>query len=409
MPSFERIGRLLQARKPGHALPQALYNDEEAFEFDLKAIFARNWLPIGFEAELPKPGAYLAMTIGRWPIVALRDRAGQIRGYHNSCRHRGAQILADGKGATVRLVCPYHRWAYDLSGELAHTTRMDEDFDPAGHSLAPLRVEILAGVIYVCLSDDPPSFAEFRDEFGPMLEAQNLRFGRLACESTLVEKGNWKLVMENARECYHCAVSHPELSESFPVEAKAYFDYGDDPHAEAFNARMKAAGLAIGPVEGDWWQGIRFALNAGYRSMTMDGDFVVSKPMCQVEGGDVGSLRWALEPNSFFHAFGDYCFMFSAWPVGPNETHVIGKWLVRGDAEPGIDYDPDKVADLWTRTNLQDRDLVENNQRGVNSLGYIPGPYSSEAETLVVRFVDWYCKEALGYLAGQTARTPVAV
>jgi len=398
MANFERIGGLLDRRRPGHALPQALYNDEEAFEFDLAAIFARSWLAIGFEAELPKPGAYLAMTIGRWPIFVLRGRDGEIRGFHNSCRHRGAQILADGKGATIRLICPYHRWAYELNGDLAHAERMGEDFDPTEHGLKPLRVETLAGVIYVCLSDDPPSFAEFRGQFGPMLEAHNLRQGKLAYESVLVEKGNWKLVMENARECYHCATSHPELAESFPVGAKAYFDYGDDPHAKAFFARMAAAGLAVGPVEGDWWQAIRFALNPGYKSMTMDGDFVVSKLMCEAGGGEVGSLRWALEPNSFFHAFGDYVFMFSAWPVGPNETHVVSKWLVRGDAVAGVDYDPDKIGELWTRTNLQDRDLVENNQRGVNSLGYTPGPYSAEAETLVLRTINWYCRQARAYI-----------
>jgi Rieske 2Fe-2S family protein len=71
---------------------------------------------------------------------------------------------------------------------------------------------------------------------------------------------------------------------------------------------------------------------------------------------------------------------------------------VHKDAVEGVDYRVDELTELWTRTNLQDRDLCETNQRGVNSLGYVPGPYSEEAEALVMRFVDWYCDEATRYI-----------
>jgi Rieske 2Fe-2S family protein len=90
--------------------------------------------------------------------------------------------------------------------------------------------------------------------------------------------------------------------------------------------------------------------------------------------------------------------MFAAFPISPDETVVVSKWLVHEDAREGVDYDIDSLTALWTATNLQDRDLVENNQRGVNSPGYRPGPYSREAESLAARFVDWYCKEALGFI-----------
>jgi Rieske 2Fe-2S family protein len=110
--------------------------------------------------------------------------------------------------------------------------------------------------------------------------------------------------------------------------------------------------------------------------------------------GDVGSLRWAIEPHSFTHAVGDYVFMFSANPTGPEETVVTSKWLVHKDAVEGVDYDPARLTELWTLTNDQDRRLAENNQRGVNSRGYVPGPYSEQAETLVMRFTDWYCARA---------------
>jgi Rieske 2Fe-2S family protein len=404
MPDLERISALFDARKPGHSLPQALYNDPDVFAFDLEAIFARSWLLVGFEVELPKPGSYLALTIGQWPIVVVRDRAGKLGAFHNSCRHRGAQICADGRGSSARLVCPYHRWTYELTGELVHASRMGEDFDPAEHSLKPIHVESVGGALYICLAEIPPPIADFREKFEPLIAPHNMKDAKVAYQSVLVEKANWKLVMENARECYHCAGQHPELSASFPISASAYFDFGEDRRIEAYNARMAAAGLPLGPVEGEWWEAIRFPLNEGFRSMTIDGEPVVKKPMCEAGDGDIGSLRWAIEPHSFCHATADHLFMFSALPVGPNETLVVSKWLVHKDAVEGVDYDVEKLAELWTKTNLQDLELAENNQRGVNALGYTPGPYSQEAETLVMHFVDWYCARATGYIDAERAK-----
>lgn len=96
------------------------------------------------------------------------------------------------------------------------------------------------------------------------------------------------------------------------------------------------------------------------------------------------------QPNNFCHAFSDYAFMFSAIPSGPQETRVVSKWLVHKDAVEGVDYTIEGLTEAWTKTNLQDRDLAENNQRGVNGIGYLPGPYSQEAEDYVVRFAKWY-------------------
>jgi Rieske 2Fe-2S family protein len=407
MLNFERIGALLEARKPGHSLPQALYNDPEVFAFDLEAIYARSWILVGFEVELPKPGSHLAMTIGLWPIVIVRDRSGKLGGFHNSCRHRGAQICPDGRGASVRLVCPYHRWTYELTGELVHAGRMAEDFDRSAHGLKPIHVESVGGVIYVCLGEVAPPIDDFREKFEPLLAPHNMANAKLAYQSTLLEKANWKLVMENGRECYHCVGAHPELSASFPVAANAYFEFGEDPHVANYARRMAEVGLPMGPEAGEWWEAIRFPLNEGYVSMTIDGQPAVKKLMCETGGGDIGSLRWAVEPHSFCHATSDHVFMFSALPVSPTETLVIAKWLVHKDAVEGVDYDVENLIALWTATNLQDKDLAENNQRGVNALGYTPGPYSQEAETLVINFVDWYCARAKAYVDQKLSGGPV--
>ena len=391
------IARALAERVAGHSLPQALYLGDAAFAFDLDAIFARSWLFAGFTAEVRGRGDYLALTIGQWPVLIVRGRDGEVRAFHNSCRHRGSLLCKPGTGTVARLTCPYHRWTYDLDGSLLAAGRMGEGFDKTRYPLGPVRLETVAGAIFICLADDPPPFERLRRDMAPLLAPHGFDRAKVAYQSTLVEYANWKLVMENARECYHCATGHPELSRTFPVGASAHFDLEGDTSA-MFEARMAQLGLPVGPAEEDWWQAIRFPLNPEQKSMTIDGQLSVRTLMCAAGGGDIGSLRWAVEPNSFCHSTGDYTFAFSAMPVGPSETHVVSKWLVHEDAVEGVDYDVTVLADLWTRTNLQDKELAENNEAGVRSPAYRPGPYSVEAEALTIRFVDWYCAAARRYL-----------
>jgi Rieske 2Fe-2S family protein len=394
MPDFSRVRQLLHSRLPGHTLPQELYSGEEAFAFDVREVFSQAWVLAGLECELPSSGAALALSVGTSPIVVLRDRKGEIRGFHNSCRHRGAMVCPPGRSQRPVLVCPYHQWTYDLTGKLVSARRMQESFDPAAHALKPIHVRVVAGCIYVSLADSPPPFEEFAAGLAPLLAPHDLPNAKLAHTATFVEKGNWKLVMENARECYHCSVRHPDLALTFPTEIKAHFDADEEGRVDRFNARMEAAGLPIGPTVGDWWQAIRFPLNDGVVSMTMDGKHAVRRLMVDREGGDIGSVRWATEPNSFCHALADQTFIFMAEPSGPQETIVTAKWFVHKDAVEGVDYHIESLVALWLTTNRQDIELVENNQQGVNSLGYEPGPYCEEAEALVMRFTDWYCRAA---------------
>jgi Rieske 2Fe-2S family protein len=395
--NLEQISAEFAARKPGHALGQYLYNSPDMLSFDMVAIYGQSWLFAGFEAEFKKAGDYTAFMVGAWPVVIVRGRDGELRAFHNSCRHRGSVICATGMGNEPRLTCPYHRWTYDLNGKLLAAGRMPEDFDKRDYGLNPIHLETVAGVVFICLAETPPSFEVMRAELAPLLAPHNLKHAKLAFQSTLVEYANWKLVMENARECYHCATGHPELSLSFPVNSTAHFDREGEGNRD-FRERMTALGLPCGPAQEDWWQAMRFPLNAGHVAMTMDGQFNVKKLMNTENGGDIGSLRWALEPHHFAHSTSEFTFAFSAMPVGPTETHVYSKWMVHEDAVEGVDYTIESLTDLWTRTNLQDKALAENNQLGVNSPGYKPGPYSPDGEPLVIGFIDWYCAKSEAYL-----------
>jgi Rieske 2Fe-2S family protein len=398
MAQLEKLRSLLDAREPAHSLPQGFYADPDVFEFDLAVIYGQNWILAGFEVELPEAGSYLALPIGRSPVVIVRGQDGALRGFHNTCRHRGAQVCETGHGHKTWLTCPYHQWSYSLDGRLSNGPRMPATLDLAQLGLRPVHVETVAGAIYVCLAEQPPLFGEFRDSIAPLLAPHDLANAKLVFESTLVERANWKLVMENARECYHCSARHPELAVTFPVRGRRSVQFADVECFERFRSRMSQVGLPVGPADGAWWQAMRFPLNDGAITLSMDGQPACTKLMCDVAGGDIGTMRWALEPHCFVHATSDVVFMFSAMPTGPQETVVTSKWLVHKDAVEGVDYDLERLTELWTTTNLQDRDLCENNQRGINSLGYLPGPYSEEAEMLVMRFVDWYCGEVREHL-----------
>ena len=115
------------------------------------------------------------------------------------------------------MICPYHKWTYELDGRLVGAARMPADFKIGDHGLLPVQVELAAGCIYVALTSGAPDFTPFRTALESRLGVYRLADAKVAFQSTLIEKANWKLVMENARECYHCAASHPELKLAYPV------------------------------------------------------------------------------------------------------------------------------------------------------------------------------------------------
>jgi glycine betaine catabolism A len=396
---FEPIDALLRQRRAGHSLPQSLYTDHAAFEFDQSAIFGQSWLMAGLECELPKPGSHMAMMVGKWPVLITRDQGGNIHAFHNSCRHRGSVLCQPGHGSASKLVCPYHRWTYNLDGSLFAAARMPADLDKSAHGLNRIPVRIVAGAIFICLADEPPPFDEFGDRFAEYAGPLNFVDLKLAATDLMVEQANWKLVMDNARECCHCPTGHPELAVSFPVVFKGLLGSDGDLRSVEYEALMDALGLPHAGLQGDWWQIGRFALNEGAKTISMDGQHSVKKLLIEANGGNVGSLRWAIDPHLFAHATADQVFTCSFMPVSATETHAFSKWFVHKDAVEGVDYHLPALKELWIKTNLQDRDLAENNQRGVVSPGYTPGPYSPEAEALALRFTDWYCAKAHDYIA----------
>jgi Rieske 2Fe-2S family protein len=358
---------------------------------------------------MPAAGSFITVTIGEYPVLIVRDRAGAIRAFHNVCRHRGSRVCLTEKGRTARLVCPYHQWTYDLDGQLLFARQMGEDFDPKPFGLRPVACESVAGYIFVSLAETPEDFAPLRARMTPYFAPHRLSEAKVAFESTIIEKGNWKLVWENNRECYHCAANHPELCKTYP-EAPAITgveSVAEDPEIAALWADCDARGLTSQFDMSSDGQSrlVRVPLLRDCESYTMTGRRAVTTPLSDdVQGAGIGALMLFHYPSSWNHVLIDHAVTFRVLPLTPLTTAVTTKWLVHKDAVEGVDYDLETLTHVWTETNNQDRRIVEDNASGVASPAYLPGPYSEVHEGGVMQFVEWYARTIEDRLRGQDAR-----
>ena len=400
------LAALFAARKPGHTLPAALYTGQAAFDADCAVIFGQHWIAVGVTCDVPEAGDVIALSIGPASILILRDDNDQLRAFHNVCSHRGARLVPPGRSVVGKLVCPYHQWTYDLDGALARAPHMGVDFDRDLHHLKPVALRDVGGLLYVCLSDrPPPDIDELARVMTPRLAPYDLRQAKIAYEQDVIEEGNWKLTMENNRECYHCASNHPQLSLSFHAA-----DFGYDPDnltdtekAEAnalldayarHGAYWESEGLPYEAVEHTvgWPTNFRTQrlIIAGLgESQTPDTRYAVNIPLGATDRPGMGDVHlWGI--NSWNHVMSDHAVVFTAFPISPDRTLVRTKWLVHQDAVEGEDYDLENLTSVWKQTNAEDAHLVALAHQGAKSPGYRPGPYSRFTERALDEFATWY-------------------
>jgi Rieske 2Fe-2S family protein len=406
----DRIRRLLAERREGFSLPQPFYVDPALHAADVAAVFETEWLFAGNACEIRRPGDYLAFEVGDNPVLVVRDRDGQIRAFHNVCRHRGSRICGGEKGHANRLVCPYHQWVYELDGTLLNARQMPPAFDRSAHGLKPVHVTVICGLIYVCLADEAPDLERFRAGITPYIAPHRPEQTKVAFEMTLIEDANWKLVIENNRECYHCAGNHPEL-----LVTLVEFALPDDPRGPAeFKALMdrKTAlwdGLKLphAPADGgEEFRCIRLPFHEGAVSFTRDGGPACRKLLGDFTEPDLGSVRMFRAPNNWNHFLSDHIIHFRVLPLGHDKTALRTTWLVHEDAVEGVDYDVERLTEVWTATNAQDADLAAVNHRGIRSRAYEPGPYAP-SEFMLTAFTNWYAAKMSAY-AGDPAPLGVA-
>ncbi|HEY0213281.1 MAG TPA: aromatic ring-hydroxylating dioxygenase subunit alpha [Paenirhodobacter sp.] len=407
MLSQSEIQALLAARRPNYSLDRGLYCDDGVYQTDLEQIFYKEWLFAIPLAELTKTGSFATLQVGAYPVIIVRGKD-TVRAFHNVCRHRGQRLCAKENGSTPKLVCPYHQWTYELDGKLLYARDMQPEFDKTQFSLKEVACREVGGMIFICLNDSPPDFALLEDKLTTYLAPAGLRDAKVAFSSTIIENGNWKLVIENNRECYHCGGSHPSLCRTYSDSPTMTAMEGPDaaaPEILAHWKRCEAIGLPSRFTNHPdmQWRLARIPLLNDAESYTMSTKRAVNKLMGQMPFFDAGSLLFYHYPNTWNHFLADHAIVFRVLPLSPTETQVTTNWLVPKDAVEGVDYDLKNLTEVWMNTNDEDRRVVEENQKGILSPAYEPGPYSTIQEEGVIQFVDWYADFMLNRLAPRPA------
>jgi glycine betaine catabolism A len=213
-------------------LPGQYYTDPAIFALEQSHVFEDMWFCSVRSSDLPTAGSFKKVQVGRESVLVVRSRDGQLRAFLNVCRHRGAQICTEDSGAVKRAFqCPYHAWTYDLEGKLIAAPNLTKmpDIDRVEYGLVPVALREWLGYAWVCLAKEPPSFeddvvASIVERLGDVdsIERYDLDSLSVGRRITYDVQANWKLIIENFMECYHCATIHPELTEVLPEFADGY-------------------------------------------------------------------------------------------------------------------------------------------------------------------------------------------
>lgn len=383
----------------GMSLTRSSYTSADVFDHDRTTVFGRNWLFAGHTADIPRPGDFRVVDLAGEQVILWRGKDGVIRAHFNVCRHRGSRLTWQTCGTAASLQCPYHQWTYRPDGALAGARLMGDGFRRQDYPLIGVALEVLGGLIFVCPAVDPPPFDDARASIEPQLAPHGLDGAQIVRRETYDVRANWKTVVENNRECYHCRVSHPEFTSAnydvgLPGDTRMPAEYRE--RLAVGQARWHAMGLEPRTVDfpaGSWFRVARMPLRQGFLTETADGA-LAAPLMGRLPDADVGSLRLIGLPNFWAHANADHASTTRLDPVAPDRTRVEVTFLVRGDARPGVDCDVDKVCHVLQRTFEQDIELCESVAAGLTSRAWLPGPYSPLVEASVDMFHSWYLQQA---------------
>jgi Rieske 2Fe-2S family protein len=312
-----------------------------------------------------------------------------------------------GKSTVGMLVCPYHQWTYDLDGSLKHAAHMGKSFDPKCRSLMPVHTKVVGTHVFVCLAEHPPEDIAYLEEtMTPRFAPYDLTHSKIAHEAEIVENGNWKLVIENNRECYHCSATHPELTASFLPQDFGFCTDGLNEESlialDEYEQRNAAArkswendGFVCEAVEHldesavTQFRTQRLVIAGNGESQTLDTLVASTRLFGNLTRRDLGDVHmWT--HNSWTHVMSDHAVVSYIIPLAPDKTLVRTKWLVNADAREGVDYEVEKLVEVWRATNQQDADLVAITHNGTQDPAYSPGPFSAFTESYVDQFSRWY-------------------
>ncbi len=403
----EMMRRLIANVKIGYSFDQEFYVSDAVFKADMEHVISRKWLVAGHVSRIPNKGDYFLFKVGAEQIIVIRENEDSVRAFFNVCRHRGSTLCSAESGNAPRLVCPYHAWTFGLDGSLISARLMPEDFNKAENSLFACHVRVFHGLIFVNMSEDEPDdFDATFGDMGPILAYQGLDNARIAYAGSYPTTANWKLVVENFFECYHCVPSHPEFCSMHAPEtlvavgagprsgpAQAIADF--TPKLKAWEERAAALGRPIGSIdESPDSSHLRLLMQRmnkeGRASETQDGT-APAPLMGKRTAPDGGRMHLSFSPFSQIVADDHFAILFQFTPRGALETDVEMIWLVNGEAtEDQVDIE--KMIWGYHATTTQDKIITENNQTGIKSSRYRPGRYSDQ-EGSVMNFQKWYLNQ----------------
>lgn len=368
-------GEHLRSKTP----PGSFYTDERIFERELEEFFYRSWINLGREEEIANPGDFFTREIGNESVIAIRGTDGEARAFYNVCRHRGTRLVDVAEGTKLRsIVCPYHGWTYSAEGRLVGAPHTESlvDFSKEEHGLYDIPLESWGGFVWANLDPQAPPL---RDEFGRFF-AKFDRFPlhtlRRASRSTYEVDANWKILVENYQECYHCAPVHPDLNRITPYLSGEVRDYFVD-------------GASRVPFSGGTME---FAKD--YTSMTWSG--YTNRPFLDgmTEEDRHRVYYYAIFPNLFFSLHPDFLMIHRTWPVTPTHSRVECEFYFDPATMARTDFNPSDAVELWDLINRQDWAVCERSQKGMRSRVWKGGRYSDQ-EPQVYDF-DRYVRERLG-------------
>jgi phenylpropionate dioxygenase-like ring-hydroxylating dioxygenase large terminal subunit len=353
------------------SLPPACYSDSSVFDHETNAIFHHAWVGLGRADRWPSLGDYSAMDIAGVPVIIIRGKQGELKGFANSCRHRGSQILkGDGNCRAIR--CPFHSWAYDLNGQLIFTPKMDNaaNFNPEEFGLVEFRVRQSDGFAFLCLDDEVEDIDEWLIDFSEMhapwamdqLVTTRLREFEVNC--------NWKAFIEVFNEYYHLPYVHPEsLSWLYPEPEDA------------------------DQVEGNYTT--QFGLTEGNAALLSETQGQALPPAKQLQGREKNGTRYTwVYPNLTFATSPDSLWMYQAYPITPDRSRIVQTICFPADTVNETDFES-KVKHYYDRYDAalaEDIPFLEQQQVGLASIFARPGRFSS-LEPSVANFAHWYARK----------------
>jgi Rieske 2Fe-2S family protein len=352
-------------------LPGRYYYDPAIYQLEQERIFSQMWVCVGRAGALPDPGTYQLVALGQESIIVVRNRDGMLNAFLNVCRHRGARLCTAASGQLKGSIqCRYHAWTYGLDGRLigAPNVLNDVQFDRLQYGLVPVALEVWEGFIWLNLADNPaPLFtqidAPILERFGSYAPFARYEVGKLKVGKTITYNvaANWKLVLENFMECYHCGPMHPELCQLLPGfrSGKSY-------------------------VAGD---AATFAENA--QAFTITGK--ASRP--PLPGLLPEDLRHyygiVLLPNVLLNFLDDHLVVHTLHPEAPDRTRIICEWLFDAQAIAQPDFDPMDAVEIFDIVNRQDWEVCELTQLSMSSRAFQHGGVYVPAERHIRELADF--------------------